>query len=71
VEEETGFDLTGMINPKDIVKTQINAQMVTMFIVGGIDEETVFITQTRKEIGVGSGMRSCSGYGAYESLLGY
>lgn len=52
VEEETGFDLTGRINPKEFHQTQISAQTVTMFIVGGIDEGTVFETQTRKEIGV-------------------
>jgi mRNA-decapping enzyme subunit 2 len=52
VEEETGFDLTGLINPKDKVQTQISAQTVTMFLVKGIDEKTVFETQTRKEIGV-------------------
>ena len=52
VEEETGFDLTGMINKKDSIVTQVNAQTITMFIVKGIDEGTVFETQTRKEIGV-------------------
>ncbi|WVW81843.1 hypothetical protein I302_103841 [Kwoniella bestiolae CBS 10118] len=51
VEEETGFDLTGMIHPTDKIKTHINAQEVTMFIVKGIDENTVFKTQTRNEIG--------------------
>lgn len=52
VEEETGFDLTGMINPSDSIQTHINAQKVTMFIVLGVDEATVFETQTRMEIGV-------------------
>ncbi|WVQ62674.1 uncharacterized protein L199_000821 [Kwoniella botswanensis] len=51
VEEETGFDLTGLIHPTDKIKTHINAQEVTMFIVKGIDENTVFKTQTRNEIG--------------------
>ncbi|ORX34807.1 hypothetical protein BD324DRAFT_604335 [Kockovaella imperatae] len=51
VEEETGFDLTGMINKKDSIQTQVNAQTITMFIVMGIDENTTFQTQTRKEIG--------------------
>ncbi|OWZ52898.1 mRNA-decapping enzyme subunit 2 [Cryptococcus neoformans c45] len=51
VEEETGFDLTGMVKPDDKIKTHINAQEVTMFIVPGIDEATEFETQTRHEIG--------------------
>lgn len=53
MEEETGFDLTGMVNPDDKIKTYISAQEVTMFIVPGIDEATEFETQTRHEIGVG------------------
>nr|ODN87587.1 hypothetical protein L203_03366 [Cryptococcus depauperatus CBS 7841] len=51
VEEETGFDLTGLINAEDRIKTHINAQEVTMFIVANIDEATEFETQTRHEIG--------------------
>ncbi|TYJ51827.1 hypothetical protein B9479_007585 [Cryptococcus floricola] len=51
VEEETGYDLTGMVKSDDRIQTHINAQEVTMFIVGGIDEGTVFETQTRHEIG--------------------
>ncbi|KAK8845593.1 hypothetical protein IAR55_006309 [Kwoniella newhampshirensis] len=51
VEEETGFDLTGLIQTNDKIKTHINAQEVTMFIIKGIDENTVFETQTRNEIG--------------------
>ncbi|ORY20476.1 Dcp2, box A domain-domain-containing protein [Naematelia encephala] len=51
VKEETGFDLTGLINERDVMQTQINAQTVTMFIVGGIDEDTAFLTETRNEIG--------------------
>lgn len=62
VYEETGFDLTGYVNEKDRIQTQINAQMVTMFIAPGVDEEgTVFEAQTRKEIGV-----STSGLGGVE-----
>jgi len=43
-----------LINPIDNIQTQVNAQMVTMFIVKDIDEDTVFETQTRMEIGVSS-----------------
>jgi len=52
VLEETGFDLAGRVNPKDRIQTQISAQTVTMFMAKDIDENTVFKTQTRKEIGV-------------------
>jgi len=44
--------LTGLVDPDDRIQTQIAAQVVTMFIVGGIDENTSFETQTRMEIGV-------------------
>ena len=52
VQEETGFDLSDLINVKDKIQTQVNAQVVTMFMVNAIDEQTVFATQTRMEIGV-------------------
>lgn len=51
VEEETGYDMSGKVNEKDFIKTQISAQEVTMFLAKGVDESTVFETQTRKEIG--------------------
>lgn len=51
VEEETGFDMSDYIDPNAFIKTQVNAQDITMFLVLGIDESTVFQTQTRKEIG--------------------
>lgn len=51
VEEETGFDMSGYIKPDDFIKTQVSTQDITMFIAKGIDEATVFETQTRKEIG--------------------
>ena len=52
VEEETGFDLSGLIKKQDSIQTQVNAQTITMFIVKDIDENTTFQTQTKKEIGV-------------------
>lgn len=43
--------MTDLIDPNSFIKTQVNAQDITMFLVLGIDESTVFETQTRKEIG--------------------
>ena len=53
MEEETGFDISGMVDAVDNIQTQINAQVVTMFVVKGVPEDTVFEAQTRMEIGVG------------------
>jgi mRNA-decapping enzyme subunit 2 len=44
--------MAGRVNPKDRIQTQISAQTVTMFMAKDIDENTVFKTQTKKEIGV-------------------
>lgn len=52
MHEETGFDLSDWINPEDKLTITIRAQVVTMFLVGGIPEDTIFATQTRNEIGV-------------------
>lgn len=49
-----------MIHTAERVQTQINAQTVTMFIIPGIDEQTVFEAQTKKEIGVGPSVRTAS-----------
>lgn len=51
-----------MVNADDKIKTYINAQEVTMFIVPGIDEATEFETQTRHEIGVRSCHKPDCGY---------
>eukprot|EP01130_Rhizamoeba_saxonica_P007875 TRINITY_DN3185_c0_g1_i1.p1 TRINITY_DN3185_c0_g1~~TRINITY_DN3185_c0_g1_i1.p1 ORF type:complete len:289 (+),score=68.62 TRINITY_DN3185_c0_g1_i1:716-1582(+) len=50
VHEETGFDLTGMINEKDSVELRIKEQMVKLYIVPFIDEDTEFAPLTRQEI---------------------
>lgn len=54
VYEETGFDITPHVDDpdRDRVTTQINAQVVTMFIAAGVGEGVRFRAQTRNEIGV-------------------
>lgn len=51
--------MTGRVQQKDHIKTQINSQIVTMFIAPGIDESTKFEAQTRKEIGVSTSLPWC------------
>ncbi|BEI99281.1 hypothetical protein CcaverHIS631_0403240 [Cutaneotrichosporon cavernicola] len=51
VLEETGYDMAPLLQPNEFLKTFINAQDVTMYLVLGVDENTVFKTKTKKEIG--------------------
>lgn len=52
VLEETGFNLAGKINPKDVIELSIREQKISLFIVPGVPEEFQFKTKTRKEISV-------------------
>ncbi|KZW02218.1 DCP2-domain-containing protein [Exidia glandulosa HHB12029] len=50
VLEETGYDLTDKLHREDNIKLTIREQAVTLFIVPGVPEDSVFQTRTRKEI---------------------
>jgi 8-oxo-dGTP pyrophosphatase MutT (NUDIX family) len=50
VYEEIGYDLTGMIDPKEFIELKIREQNIKLFIVHGVPETTNFAPQTRKEI---------------------
>jgi len=50
VYEEIGYDLTGKIQKDDFLESVAKEQRVKLYIVAGISEDTVFETQTRKEI---------------------
>lgn len=65
-EEETGFDCSRLIDPKAKFETYVKSQSMTMFFVTGVDENTKFGAQTRKEIGV-SLCPSCTGQPALRS----
>jgi mRNA-decapping enzyme subunit 2 len=52
VLEETGVDVTPYIKENDYIERVIRDQRIRLFIAGGLDEDTEFATQTRKEIGV-------------------
>merc|ERR1712051_789761 len=50
VLEETGFDITPLLDEEEFVEQVINDQTVRLYIITGVSEATVFKTQTRCEI---------------------
>ncbi|KAJ3069963.1 mRNA-decapping enzyme subunit 2 [Podochytrium sp. JEL0797] len=50
--EETGFDIRSRLNPNEHVERTMKEQRIRLYIIRGVPEDTVFETQTRKEIGV-------------------
>lgn len=50
VLEETGFDCSDLLDPEDFIEFEMNDQRMTLYIVTDVPEDTVFQTQTRKEI---------------------
>ncbi|KAI8822425.1 uncharacterized protein EV422DRAFT_523949 [Fimicolochytrium jonesii] len=51
VFEETGFDITPYQRVNEYVERTIKGQRIRLYILTGISEATVFVPQTRKEIG--------------------
>jgi len=54
VYEETGFDCTELLkeNSNDYMDLTMKDQKIRLYVVKGVDENTVFETRTRKEISV-------------------
>jgi hypothetical protein len=50
--EETGFDLSPLIDEEIYLERTIREQHIRLFIIPGIPEKTQFNPQTRKEISV-------------------
>ncbi|KAF9426111.1 mRNA-decapping enzyme subunit 2 [Podila epigama] len=50
VWEETGFDISSRIKDEDYVELTKNDQRIRLYIIKGVPEDTIFETQTRKEI---------------------
>ncbi|KAG0091019.1 mRNA-decapping enzyme subunit 2 [Podila epicladia] len=50
VWEETGFDISSRVTNEDYVELTKNDQRIRLYIIKGVPEDTVFETQTRKEI---------------------
>ena len=49
--EEIGFDISPYIKDRHVIKRTIREQSISLYIVKGINENTEFVTKTRKEIG--------------------
>lgn len=52
VYEETGYDLTGQLDPENVVELSIKQQKISLYIVPGVPDDYPFKTRTRKEISV-------------------
>ncbi|XP_034833496.1 m7GpppN-mRNA hydrolase [Maniola hyperantus] len=50
VLEETGFDISGLINKQDYIEALIHDQIVRLYIIGYIPRDTKFQPMTRNEI---------------------
>lgn len=50
VLEETGYDCADLLDAEDFIDFTMNDQRMTLFIVTDVPEDTIFKTQTRKEI---------------------
>lgn len=50
VLEETGFDISKLLNVDHNIEVTVGQQRVRLYIIGGVKEDTVFAPQTKKEI---------------------
>lgn len=52
VLEETGFNVSKLINKDEYIEMTFGPQRVRLYIVGGVKDDTMFAPQTKKEISV-------------------
>ena len=52
VHEETGFDISTMINKDDFLENRLNEQLTRLYIIKNVPLDTKFQPKTRKEIKV-------------------
>ncbi|XP_014300908.1 m7GpppN-mRNA hydrolase [Microplitis demolitor] len=50
VLEETGFDISGLIDKNDFIESVINDRVVRLYMISGVQKDTKFQPLTRKEI---------------------
>lgn len=52
VLEETGFDVSELLNKDDYIEMIFGQQRVRLYIVAGVKDDTAFAPLTKKEISV-------------------
>lgn len=52
VLEETGFDVTKLLNKDEYIEAVFGQQRVRLYIIAGVREDTAFAPLTKKEISV-------------------
>ncbi|KYM99239.1 mRNA-decapping enzyme 2 [Cyphomyrmex costatus] len=50
VWEETGFDITNMIDPNDYIESTIKGKIVRLYVIWGVRTSTLFQPRTQQEI---------------------
>lgn len=54
--EETGFDVSNLLNQSDYIELIFGEQRVRLYIIGGVKDDTAFAPLTKKEISVCNGL---------------
>jgi mRNA-decapping enzyme subunit 2 len=52
VLEETGFDVSKLLNKDEFLEFNFGQQRVRLYIIAGVKDDTSFAPQTKKEISV-------------------
>lgn len=52
VLEETGFDVSNLLNKDDYIEKIFGQQRVRLYIIPGVKDDTAFVPLTKKEISV-------------------
>lgn len=52
VQEETGFDVSKLLNKDEYIEKIFGQQRVRLYIIAGVRDDTAFAPQTKKEISV-------------------
>jgi hypothetical protein len=56
VLEETGYDIEPLLKTQDFIELTMREQLIRLYIIQGVPEETEFLPRTRKEISVSCGI---------------
>lgn len=52
VLEETGFDISNLLNKSEYIEVIFGQQRVRLYIIAGVKDDNIFAPQTKKEISV-------------------